>query len=757
MTRWIVLMGVVVVSGLFAACGEEDTAPADPSDAAVGEDFAEDDSSILGGETSQDDAGPEEVSEPPADAETEVSEPEDAIQTDSAEDAGVTDVVEADAEIDDAAEEDVSEIPDVEEEIEEPEEPAIPLEECIEQNCPDEYTACDAVPNCSSVIFCMNICEQEHTPHCGDDECGDDEDHESCPQDCPAPVCGDWQCNGDEDAETCPEDCYEPVCGDGLCEGFESFYCDEDCETECGNGVCETWEENYVACPDDCDAPVCGNGFCQEDDGEDYVNCLDDCPAPVCGDGECTADETEETCADDCTGGGWGGGGGGGGGGGFGGGGEDDLEPWMEEMNACFESCMMSASGATPVPEWGSLETCADGAGCIDLGAITGEEEEGGMMGGMMGGGMMGGGTPECGNGVCQFEDGEDAATCPDDCEGVEPPECSDTNPCGYPAFCESGSCTCPDEYFCDAECVDIQTHLLHCGECGNKVPEGGTCDGGYATCPGDQLICGETCADLETHAEHCGSCFEACVAGAICIDGGCKGTPPRPVAPLSGVTISSRRPVFEVELPDAGDATQITVCSDRLCQEVVQVFSVVGPKGKPPEDLPSGALFWYSQTKAAGIAGQETSVIWSLYVPNTDAPVDSNWGSSMDFNQDGFSDVAIGSCGSEGCTSSIFVHYSNPDGGISSTPDSEVSEPAGGAGGFGASLASAGDTDGNGFPEMLLGTSSDSKVYHYGNSNGGLSPGPTTSWAVPAGTPSMSSAGDVDRDGYGDIVISGT
>jgi hypothetical protein len=129
---------------------------------------------------------------------------------------------------------------------------------------------------------------------CGDDECGEDEDAENCPEDCP-PICGDDACTHAEDAGTCPEDC-PAECGDGSCTHDETAGdCPEDCEG-CGDSVC-AYDENFCTCAADC-PDVCDDECCSA--AEDSCTCPDDC-VDVCGDDCCSPTESFESCEPDCT------------------------------------------------------------------------------------------------------------------------------------------------------------------------------------------------------------------------------------------------------------------------------------------------------------------------------------------------------------------------------------------------------------------------------------------------------------------------
>ena len=133
---------------------------------------------------------------------------------------------------------------------------------------------------------------------CGDDECWDTEDCESCPDDC-GECCGNGECDFDETCDTCPADCDE-CCGNGLCDADFGETCDtcvDDCGECCGNGECD-FDETCLSCSDDC-GECCGDGQCVADQAENCNTCPDDC-TQCCGDGSCLANEDCDNCAADC-------------------------------------------------------------------------------------------------------------------------------------------------------------------------------------------------------------------------------------------------------------------------------------------------------------------------------------------------------------------------------------------------------------------------------------------------------------------------
>ncbi len=141
---------------------------------------------------------------------------------------------------------------------------------------------------------------------CGDGACDDNENCDSCPQDC-GECCGNGSCDYGESCNSCSQDCGD-CCGNGSCEpqyGETCASCEEDCgPCECDyDGVCEG-NENCNNCEDDC-GECCGNGSC--DDGDPCTDdlCVDDeCQNLLnyrCGDGVCDPQcENCASCPEEC-------------------------------------------------------------------------------------------------------------------------------------------------------------------------------------------------------------------------------------------------------------------------------------------------------------------------------------------------------------------------------------------------------------------------------------------------------------------------
>ena len=139
---------------------------------------------------------------------------------------------------------------------------------------------------------------------------------------------------------------------------------------------------------------------------------------------------------------------------------------------------------------------------------------------------------------------------------------------------------------------------------------------------------------------------------------------------------------------------------------------------------------------------------------------VNNNFGSSVssagDVNADGYSDIVIGARNSS-VTGKAYIYY----GGLSADNIADVTMTGEGSSFFGASVSSAGDVNGDGYSDVII------SAYLYNSSTGrvyifyGGSPMNNTADVIMTGESvnnyfgsCVSSAGDVNADGFSDVIV---
>jgi FG-GAP-like repeat/FG-GAP repeat len=143
--------------------------------------------------------------------------------------------------------------------------------------------------------------------------------------------------------------------------------------------------------------------------------------------------------------------------------------------------------------------------------------------------------------------------------------------------------------------------------------------------------------------------------------------------------------------------------------------------------------------------SGLAATAAWTATQPS------GSFGTSValagDVNGDGYSDIIVGANG----TNTVYGYY----GSVSGLP-ALASWTVSGANNFGVSVASAGDVNGDGFSDVIVGANTGNLAYAYYGSASGLSTSAGWTSTVGAGNfgYSVASAGDVNGDGYSDIII---
>ncbi len=242
-----------------------------------------------------------------------------------------------------------------------------------------------------------------------------------------------------------------------------------------------------------------------------------------------------------------------------------------------------------------------------------------------------------------------------------------------------------------------------------------------------------------------CGPCGRACSASETCVADVCipqAGAPPRLVWPSSLGRLASQRPTLRWRLPAGENAARVAVCRDRACTDVVQRADVRGNALRLADALAPGVYFWRVLT-AQGAA----SATWAFQVRAHHAPVDTLHTRMTDLDGDGYGDMML----ITGAPQRGGVYAGGP-GGVAQAPTTTFPvQPDGST----LRVASVGDLDGDGFGDLLsfAMVGSERRAFlHRGGPHGASATATMLSVAEPWPDASAS-AGDVDGDGYNDLV----
>ena len=80
---------------------------------------------------------------------------------------------------------------------------------------------------------------------------------------------------------------------------------------------------------------------------------------------------------------------------------------------------------------------------------------------------------------------------------------------------------------------------------------------------------------------------------GTSCFDGACLATAVRSIAPLSGLVLNSRRPLFRWSHASGVEGVQIEICADRPCATVEHAETVAADSLRLADALAPGVHFW--------------------------------------------------------------------------------------------------------------------------------------------------------------------
>jgi hypothetical protein len=228
----------------------------------------------------------------------------------------------------------------------------------------------------------------------------------------------------------------------------------------------------------------------------------------------------------------------------------------------------------------------------------------------------------------------------------------------------------------------------------------------------------------------------------------------PRQIAPLSTSTVTSQRPTFHFVLSADADHPRVEICITRACDAIEQTIDATGTTGAPANALAPGAHFWRIHD------GTRTTPSWSFYVRHRNASVDTSSGTVPDVNGDGLADILVGANHGEGQLGRVDVFHGTRSG-ASTAPQAQLrgTEPNGH---FGWSVASAGDINGDGFGDVIVGAADavglSGRAYVFLGSASGIVTTASATLAPPDpmgnfGTV-VAGVGDANGDGYADVAV---
>jgi hypothetical protein len=247
---------------------------------------------------------------------------------------------------------------------------------------------------------------------------------------------------------------------------------------------------------------------------------------------------------------------------------------------------------------------------------------------------------------------------------------------------------------------------------------------------------------------------------------------PPRPKSPQDFSGVTSLHPTLKFELPIGTQSARIVLCSDVPCSSVLQTIDTpINATSATPGDLPANTrIFWRITGKWGGTLGLDSSPTWSFRTPIVGTTVDTSFGITLDVNNDGYDDLAVGALGSV-TTGEVLIYYGSAGGLVSPSPQ-VVADPSPSPAGsyFGGAVAAAGDVDGDGYGDLIVGAHYElvpGKAYvFFGSASGINSKRAPIELDIPASDTvniagfgpqfgsAVSTAGDVDGDGYADVMV---
>jgi hypothetical protein len=219
---------------------------------------------------------------------------------------------------------------------------------------------------------------------------------------------------------------------------------------------------------------------------------------------------------------------------------------------------------------------------------------------------------------------------------------------------------------------------------------------------------------------------------------GGASGLGTTPAVTLTGEATSNH---FGYSVGTAGD-----VNGDGYADVIVGAYGYNYEQGRASVYL--GGAGGLSTTPAVNYTGEYNNDCFGVSV-----------GSAGDINGDGYADVVVGAECYNSSQGRAYV-YRGGAGGVNSTPVmTYTGETAGN--GFGGMVGTAGDVNGDGYADVIIGAYGYSanlgRAYVYQGGAGGLGATPVVTYTGEAASylgGAVGTAGDVNGDGYADVIV---
>ncbi|MFO0559037.1 MAG: FG-GAP-like repeat-containing protein [Polyangiales bacterium] len=226
----------------------------------------------------------------------------------------------------------------------------------------------------------------------------------------------------------------------------------------------------------------------------------------------------------------------------------------------------------------------------------------------------------------------------------------------------------------------------------------------------------------------------------------------PRPLSPLSSSQINRDRPTLRWAPSAMATGYAVELCQSADCASVMTFNTTSASLAVTIAPGAGRLLFWRVAATCGGVRSA-FSPVWSVVTGLRTSGPQIVERSAPDFNNDGVEDVVIGAPGS-----SHAYAYISAAGTVSFDPADRLSIAGpGGAGRFGERVVSAGDMDGDGLPELAVSTTRATGrvfIFSWRRTAFVLVSTQTDSAASTLFGASLASAGDIDGDGYGELLV---